>query len=132
MGTKNAMTPEMALTEVEKWLDYKRVKAKEREKQQAQIDVLVDGFIDGSLSLDKDNNIIQKLSFDFEGTKEAKYKPRLTVGEINAKLKGVDALSADERLVAYVSASTGAPMGIIKRFDMSDYKVAQAIAMFFL
>jgi len=132
MGTKETMTKELAIEEIKKWLDFKRILPKEREEKQPQTDILVDAMQSGSLILNEDHSLTQILRFELETVKELTYKARLTVGEINAKLRGIDSSKAHDLLVAYVSVATGSPMGIIKQLDSNDYKVAQAINMFFL
>lgn len=132
MGTeKKTMTEELALKEVNKWLDYKKIRSKEREEKEAQIGILVDSIVDGSLVLNEDFSLVQKLDFELENVKELVFKPRLTVAEINLKLRAIDASKAHEMLVAYASAATGKPSEIIRRLDANDYKVANAINMFF-
>ena len=60
------------------------------------------------------------------------FKPRLTVGQINAKMKGVKASDVDGRLVGYIAALTAQNTGVIAKLDAEDNKVAQSIVMFFL
>jgi hypothetical protein len=61
-----------------------------------------------------------------------KFRPRLTVGEINKRLKGVSPKEADARVVAYVAALTGQNSGVIELLDTNDYDVCQAISVFFM
>lgn len=127
---------EVALKEVEAWLDYKRVKSKKRESYQDQIDVLVDAVSDGSLVLDDESfELTYNLIFPFgeeEKITELKFKPRLSVGEVNKYMRGVQATDIDKRLQAYVSALTGQPKGVIQAIDTEDSSVINAIVVFFL
>lgn len=128
-----------AQAEVDKWLDFKKVKTQKRENNKEQIELIVDAVCDGTLVLDEKTLVFtHKLLFplgnsDNEGTiKELTYKPRLMVRDINAKMKGVKANDPDGRIVSYVSALTDQPSGIIASLDTEDNSLAQQIVSFFL
>ena len=128
----------VAELEVKKWLDYKKVKEKKRENLQDQIDVMIDAIIDGSLVLDQDFKFTHQLSFPIENAngevtvKSLTYKPRLSVKEINAKMKGVKSNDPDARVVGYVAALTDHPRAVLTDLDTEDNSLAQAFALFFL
>ena len=126
---------DIAKEDVDKWLDYKRVKEKKRESYKEQIEALVDGVADGNLILNEKHELVQTLIFPLEGElplKELNYKPRLKVSTIHQHLSGIKATDADGRICAYVAALTSKPKDVIKGLDTEDYSIAQAIAVFFL
>jgi len=129
---------EVAETEIEKWLDYKCIKPRTRENLELAIDMLIDGIEDGDLILEKNNNLILKLMLPIQNSEGEKtvenltFTPRINVGEVHKKLKNVDNDDAEGRLIAYVSQLTGQPTAVIEKFDTVDFKLAQAIATFFL
>ena len=132
------VTRKVAELEVTKWLDHKKVKDRKRENLQDQIDIMVGAIIDGSLVLDQDCKFTHQLSFPIENAKgevtvrSLTYKPRLSVIEINAKMKGVKPTDADARVVGYISALTGQPSAVLTSLDTEDNSLAQAFATFFL
>ena len=131
----NKVTKEQAQSEVEAWLDYKKIGSKKRESQEAQIETLVDAVAEGDLVLNEDKSFTQKLKFEVgEEIKilELKYRPRLDMSTIHSKLDGVKSSDGDGRVLAYVAALTGQVKSVIKKLDSEDYSVAQSIAIFFL
>lgn len=127
------MTSEIAKNDLNAWLDAKRIKSKDREAKADQIEQLLEAMEDGALVLDPEtNNLIYTLNFEVAGKKVLTFKPRVTVSELNDKLRGVDGTKPNEMLVAYIAATTELSLGIIKKIDLSDYKIGQAVCMFFL
>jgi len=128
---------EVAEADFQKWLDFKRVKEKKRVDSKQQEEELINAIEEGQLVVDTDFNLVLKLDFPLshEGTitvSELKFKPRITVGEINAKLKGVSQNSADDRIVAYVSALTNSSLSVINKLEVEDYRIASSIVIYFL
>lgn len=135
---KQKISTELAIKEVHKWLDFKKVDEKKREDSKDNIEALAHSISMGYLSLDKDFNFIQKLKFPIEAddksivASELKYKPRLKMAEIESKTANIKATEFTALIRAYVSALTESNSGIIKQLDTEDNKVAQSIAIFFL
>lgn len=127
---------ESAEAEVNSWLDYKKISDKKRESYKDNIESLIDAMVEGILTLDdKEKVITQGLKFPIgEEMKvsELKYRPRITVGMVQAHMAGVKATDADGRITAYVAALTSQPKELIKKLDTEDNAVAQSIAIFFL
>lgn len=129
------VTREIAITEVESWLDYKKISEKKREVYKDNIDTLVDAVVEGFLTLQDDKSFVQTLRFDTGGErpiKELTYKPRLKMSTIHSHLQGVKSTDADLRVCAYMAALTGNPKAVIQALDTEDYSIGQAIAIFFL
>lgn len=128
------VSKEIALNEVNNWLDFKKVSEKKREGYKENIETLADFISDGVLSL-QENVFTQQLNFavgDGGTITKLEYKPRLNMKVVNEQLQGVKATDADGRIVAYIAALTGQPKNIVKLLDTEDYAVAQAIALFFV
>lgn len=134
---KSKVAREVAQAEIEKWLDYKKIKEAKREAEETTTETIVDAICDGTLVLNKDYTFTHKLAFplksDGEDTlKELTYKPRLEVREINTKMKGIKPSDADGRIMGYIAALTDQPRGVLTRMDTEDNRIAQAFATFFL
>jgi hypothetical protein len=126
---------ELAEQTVDKWLDYKRVKPAKRESYKASIENIIDAVEEGSLILNEETHELEytlDIPIGESKIQVLKFRPRLTVGEINKRLKGVSPKEADARVVAYVSALTGQNSGVIEMLDTNDYDVCQAISVFFM
>lgn len=126
-----------AEAEIEKWLDFKKVKERKRENLKENIDYMIDSICDGSLILRDDMHLVQKLSFpmkadDKDSITELVYKPRLQLREINVKMKGLKPTDADGRIVGYTRALTDQPAAVITNLDTEDNTLAQHITGFFL
>lgn len=137
-NTGELLGPDLALAEVTKWLDAKKIKASKRQAYQHQIDVLVDGFVDGSLVFDEESHsLTQKLSFPVGDDKgkvlldKLIFKPRLRVGELTQYLKGVASDDADGRVISYVACISENAPALIRKIDTVDYSLASAVVVFF-
>ena len=130
-----AISKELALQEVEKWLDFKKVSANKRESYKDNIDSIANSISDGILVLNEDFTITQNLLFPFgveRKIEKLSYKPRLTTGQVYNHMQGIKASDVDGRLQAYICALTGSVKEIVKQLDTEDNAVAQNIAIFFL
>lgn len=132
------VTREIAVAEVTKWLDAKKVNDKKREAFKDSIETIADAICDGSLSLGEGNVLIHKLKFPVETTDgkvafdSLEYKPRLKMETIHTHLQNVKSNDADGRVCAYIAALASKPKDLIKKLDTEDYSIGQAIAIFFL
>lgn len=130
------MSRDLAEQEVNLWLDYKRVKDSVRETQKAQIGVLIDAVQYGDVTINTTTfAITQKMSFP-EATgglySELVYKARISIGELQRACAAVKIGDFDGRIAAYVAALTDKGVSHILKMDSDDFKVAQAIAVFFM
>lgn len=127
---------EKAEQEISEWLDHKKVSEKGRENRKAQIETLVEFIMSGDLILEPDTKkFIHKLKFPLEGEKPVKeltYAPRIFMKTVHQRLTGIKSDDGDGRVCAYVSALTSIPMAVIRQLDTEDYKVCEAIAIFFI
>lgn len=129
---------EVAIADFNRWLDFKKVKENKRNESKAQIDEIVSAIEHGNVIIDDNCNIIQNLEFPITSDQggivlgELKFKPRILVHQLNAKLKGVEASNVDGRILAYASALTDQNSGIIGKLDTEDYRIVSSVVMFFL
>jgi|TARA_R110001599_G_scaffold341931_1_gene563270 hypothetical protein len=130
-----AVERSVAEADVERWLSAKRVRASKRKDAEDQIEALIEAVVWGQMIVNEDDQLVQTLDFPIEAeirTTNLTYKNRVSVSEMNSKLKGVKSGDVDDRVLRVISAITGKPAGVIGRLDTSDYSVAQSVAIFFL
>lgn len=132
------VSKDVAVEEIDRWLDSKKFSDKKRESLKDSVDTLIDAIVDGTLCLDENNMLIQTLKFPIQTTDgkvaydKFEYKPRLKMEAIHLHMQGVKSSDADGRVCAYVAALTSKPKDVVKKMDTEDYSVAQSIAVFFL
>lgn len=127
------MLHSLAQQEINKWLDYKKLRPAQRQRYIGNIAVLVDAVEYGVLTMDpgtfkftqllnfpvKDNN--GTLIFDI-----LVYKPRLTMKEVQ------DCVTSDlSQAIAYGMALTGKAEGHLGQMDSTDAFTLSSIAVFF-
>lgn len=136
MKMKTKVSPEIAQSEINQWLDAKHISEKKRSSFETQIELLANAIEEGNLiRREEDNVLIQKLLFPIgEETPiaELHHKPRIKVSNVQARLKGVKNDDPDGRITAYISAITEQPVGVVRSMDTEDYGLSQSIAVFFL
>lgn len=132
------VSKDIAQAEIEKWLDYKKIRQTKRDANKENIDSLISAMNEGILILNPDMSFTQKLSFaitDKEGKSalsQLEYKPRINISLLHLHLQGVKRDDADGRLVAHITALTSQAKELIKKLDTEDYSVAMSIAVFFV
>lgn len=132
------MSREMAAQEITKWLDYKKVKETQRETNKAQVDTLVDAMQCGSLIMDNSSfSLTQKLDVPdtinaLIGGDTLTFKARISIGELQRASTNVKATDFDGKITSYIAALTGKAFSHIQKMDSEDYKIGQAIAVFFM
>lgn len=128
----NKVSREVAEKDVERWLDFKRVKELKREKNKEAIESIIECIMDGTLVIDDECVITHNLLFPLgndENIKELKYAPRLTVGRISEYTK--NAKTNDERVRGYISALSGVSNGLLSNMETEDYSVVGNVVIFF-
>lgn len=133
---KKVVNLDVATSEVEMWLDYKKVGSKRRDAREDSIESLIDGVESGILKLNTDTKEwTQTMKFPIgEGGKitELKYKPRAGVAIIHRHLREVKEGDADGRLLAYIAVLTGVNKAILGKMDSEDFSLGQSISIFFI
>lgn len=128
------VSKEIAVAEIERWANARRLGANKREKYKRTLEDLACYIEEGTLSLDENNAFIHKLKFPIEAeipTTELKYKNRMTADDGIECTKHTTGEGSDV-VLCYVSHLTGKVKGVIRKLDSEDYSVCQAIATFFL
>lgn len=126
---------EMAVADVNKWLDAKKISQSKRELQKDSIDSLVDAITEGWLMLNADTAFVMKLKFPLDGEdplEELTFKTRVRTEQIKNHLKGVKATDIDGRLLAYGAALTSQSSTLINKLDTEDQSLVQSISVFFM
>lgn len=125
------VTREVAIVEIDKWLDQKKVYPSTRETCKAEIELLVDAMVEGDLTLDG-KSFKHKLLFPLEDVTELTYKSRLNDAMVKPHMQGVKAGDGDGRLAAHTAALTSQPKRLIESLDSADKKIMMSIMVFFL
>jgi hypothetical protein len=122
-----------AINEVKSWLDFKKISDQKRIALQVYVNRIAKALAYGKLILDPESKIFKMiLSFPIgkEGSiTELKFKPRLTVTDIQNHLAG--ARTDEETNVAYISSATGEAPSVIGMLDLEDYHLAGDLVIFF-
>lgn len=128
---------ETALTDLERWLDGKklsRFKREEAEKNK-QIAYLCTEIEDGYLTVETDGTLRQKLRFPTSGEApitHVTYKQRINIGTVEAIMKREKAEGNLALIRCYAQAITGLNGQIINKLDDVDVSLMQTIAGFFM
>lgn len=130
------VSKEIAIREVNEWLDFKKVSQRKREKAKENIERIAEAIEDGILVLDTTTKeFIQTLKFPIgkeETITTLKFKPHLTVGEIQSRLVGVPADDGYGRAFAHIAAATEEDRNIIAKMNFEDYSIAGDLVIFFM
>lgn len=133
-----AVDPQTAIADVERWLDFKRIRRNKREEHAKAIDDISSGIEEGLITIDDDCNLVQKLIWPIEadngsGTAQLKWQSRVTSKQLGQRMKGVDISNGIKSTDAIIAGVTGEAIGIIEKLDTStDKSLANSIAVFFL
>jgi len=127
----NALSKEMAITEFEKWFEYKKLPEYLREEKREDENQIVSAFMDGRLTMTEENEIKQKLLFPVnDSLEELTFQPRLKVVDLQkvdkATSQGVGSI------VKLAEALTGEPGGLIRNLDSIDFSLTKSICAYFL
>lgn len=130
-----AVSKEIAIGEVKRWMDSKRIRESKRTEYKSHIESLVSAIEDGLITVNEDNTITQTLLFGIgegEAIKSITFKNRLNTEQVKPFLKNIDAGDGDGRLNAYICALTSMAVGVVNKLDSEDKSISQSIAVFFL
>jgi len=126
------VTKQQAEAEIQAWLDKKKIFQSVREVSTLEIDILIEGIMNGCLSLDDNGSFTQTLMFPTGDTKTITYKNRMNDNMLLPHLKGVSQRDGDARQIAYAAALTDVAKGILTSLDPVDKKVMMSIVGFFI
>jgi hypothetical protein len=136
MGEGKVIDKDLATEEVNKWLDFHDVTSDDREEEKKTINRFIDEVQKGNLIINDDFTLVQKLRFPLtiEGTApvdELKYANRISMDKVQSRMTGIKAEDGAGRVCAHIAALTSRPLGLIRKMDSKDYKVASAIFLVF-
>jgi hypothetical protein len=134
--TSIVISNEIALEEVNKWLDFREVDEEDRADDQKTIKFLAKQVSRGRLVINPDFSLVQKLRFPLaiEGASpvdELKYATRINMDKVHNRLQGIKANDSAARVAAHIAALTSKPLLIIQKMDSEDYKLAATIYLIF-
>lgn len=126
---------EVATTDVQAWLDRKKIFPEMKDRFKDQIENLVDAVCNAVLIFNDDGTITHKLLFPLgegENISQLTYMLRVTDKLMQPNLRGVKADDLDGRLNALIATLTKENKGIISALESSDKRIASSIAIFFM
>lgn len=127
---------EVALSEVNTWLEKKKIFTETKERYKDQIDMLVEAIVNGALVFKDDTyEFVHTLCFPIgegDAIRDLTYRPRLNDKLIAPFLKGVKMDDVDGRMNGLIAALTKQNRAIIESMDTTDKKIANAIGIFFM
>ena len=130
----NLVSEQVAIKDVERWLNFRRISDKRREDLKDQIDAIIEMVMDGSLIVNEDCTLKYTLAFsDGLPWTELKFKNRLQVRDVHEILRNhVKSGDGDGRIYAYLSALAGITFGEIRLLDSYDSGRLANISVFFM
>ncbi len=130
------VTREVAQSELDSWLDKKKVFQSKRESHQDHLDLMVEAMCEGCLVLKEDGKFVQTLltpvGTDDNSIKTLEYQSRLNRKMVQPYLQGLKTNDGDGRVLAYLAALTGQPKNILNTLDSEDQRIADSIVVFFV
>lgn len=127
---------EIAEKEVYAWLDMQGITEKQRELFVSSIERIIDAVQNGYVTINPEtNSITQKLKFPFG--KEIKiteltYKPQITVQDVMDAKRLLDPEDVMSTTFAHLSAATGELCVSLFKMNNKDFKLCDAIILFFM
>lgn len=136
----------VAREELKRWFEksrfkdnkISRFKPEDEEKEEESIEGLIlEAICSGAVVIDEEGMISQKLDFPLKKGNEVfldtlKFKPRLTVGEVNRVSNGVKPGDQRANMIANTSARTGNPKSVLELMDAEDFDTTALIMAYFL
>jgi hypothetical protein len=126
------VTKDVAVQEIEGWLEKKRIYDSQKENNKAEIELLIDAVMRGDLVLDEKGEFTHTLNWPLEDIKEIKYKARLNDTMLKRFLNGVKATDGEGRFMAHAQCLTNQPKAILESLDSIDKKLMTSIVVFFI
>jgi CRISPR/Cas system CSM-associated protein Csm3 (group 7 of RAMP superfamily) len=124
-----------AKEEITKWLDYKKIREAERQSNDVFIERLSSAIESEQLVLNDLMELEFELAFPIEGENitlsKVIFKPRMSALDREQATKGVNAGDGYGRINAIAAELCKQPRAILKKLDTEDYKIVEAIAVFF-
>ncbi len=140
MALIEQVSVQVAGEEVNKWLDFKRVKPSQRAVYARKISTLIEAVMYGNLVIKPDFSLVHNLNFPLEILNADKsvastidtleYKARLTAKDISECMNGnID--NEMDNTIAYGAALSGEATGLMAKLDTSDIAILSSVGVFF-
>ena len=130
------VSKEIALQEVNKWLDHREVDEEERADDQKTVRFLAKEVANGRLIINADWTLTQKLRVPLEidglpNVAELKYADRICMDKVHKRLENIRSNSGSAKIAAHVAALTNQATAVIQKMDSKDYSTAVTINLIF-
>lgn len=126
---------EVAVIDVERWLDANKVWRKKREALDAMVSNLIEAVVEGLLVVNEDNTLTQHLSMPIGNdgfVSDLKYKQRITSVDLDAARRIVKGDNFEDGITRCIMAFTGQPLNVVRMLDRAtDLHIAESIVVFF-
>lgn len=128
----------VATEDFERWLQYKKINDRVRQENIQFEEKIIDAIEDGILIINDDLKMEFSLQFPINNDDSTValdkliFKPRITVQQLNVKLKPVKPGDTEGMKIAYIAALTDQNSGMIAKLFTEDSTICQAICMYFL
>lgn len=126
---------EQAIKELDAWLKFQEISDEQKELYKTNIGIFANAIQTGHVIIGENKEITQKLKYHFGAEvkiKELKYKPQLTVGEVENHKIGIDKDGDLRATLAHLSASTGELPSTLTKMNTKDFNISAAIILFFM
>lgn len=124
----------VAVKDVNRFLDYRKVSDKRREEFKDQVDSLVEMVMDGDMVVNDDCSITYKIAFTEDlPWSELKFMPRVKTRVVHEILRNhVKGSDGDGRVYAYLAAHSGITFGEVRLLDSFDSSRLSSLALFLM
>lgn len=133
----STISKDISTVEIEKWLNFLKVREKKRTAYKDAIETLTDAVSEGVLVVNEDCTLKLKLDYPIgvdSTIKELTFKDRLEINTLQPHMLGVKSGDGDGRILATIAGLTGQPKSVLGkiRLGSEDYNIASSIAIFFM
>lgn len=128
-----AVSFEVAESEVKRWLDEKKVSSRRRDAMIGMQENIIEAIQDGLITIDDECVITQKLKFpDGVGANELRWKTRISSIDLEGPKRVVKGDAWDDNMTRTIMAATGCVANTARKLDSTtDRQLAESIAIFF-
>lgn len=136
------VSSELALKEVERWMDFKNTRPKIRKENAGAIESIASFIEDDLLVLEEDFTFTYSLQTPVEtkgdngsvesSIDEIKFKPRMKVMELKNSMRNIDAKNPVSMMIGIAAELTGKPAAFFDHLDSEDWGLIQNICLFFM
>jgi len=135
---EQVIDPELALKEVEAFLDRKKIYPKRRATLQGAVDTIAEAIQYGQVTIAEDGAITQELLdpiVDDKGNavlSKISYSARIAPSIMASKIAALKSQTMEDKLLCHTMAYSGQAAGIINKLESTDRNTCDAISLFFM